>query len=354
MAHLAVSLAQLGCKVTYVAESEMTADRTDQGWKAPELPGVKLEWASSDMAVRQLIQAAAPDSIHVCQGVRANGRVAVAQRVLTERGLRQWVVMETVDDSGWRGIVKRLEYGRLFRAQRNILQGVLTMGHQTADWVAARGVPSQRIFPFAYFLPKSPLTPRHLNRTHGPFRFLFVGRMITLKRVDWLINSLAALKCDSFELWLVGGGEDEPALRELANQNLDSRVRWLGSFPMLQVPSIMAQADCLVLPSIHDGWGAVASEALMVGTPVICSDACGVAGVVRASGVGGVFPVNNSAALHTLLDAQLTKGIVDYAARSSLKEWASCIGADAGAKYLQKILISPPEHQYKKIISPWE
>jgi hypothetical protein len=66
-----------------------------------------------------------------------------------------------------------------------------------------------------------------------------------------------------------------------------------GSYLSTEVPRAMAQADCLVLPSIHDGWGAVASESLMVGTPVVCSDACGVAGVVQASGVGGVFPVKD-------------------------------------------------------------
>lgn len=52
----------------------------------------------------------------------------------------------------------------------------------------------------------------------------------------------------------------------------------------------MARADVLVLPSWHDGWGAVVSEALMAGTPAIASDACGSAGVVRASGVGGGVP----------------------------------------------------------------
>ena len=43
----------------------------------------------------------------------------------------------------------------------------------------------------------------------------------------------------------------------------------------------MAAADVLVLPSRFDGWGAVVNEALMVGTPVICSDRCGASDVIE-------------------------------------------------------------------------
>ena len=74
-----------------------------------------------------------------------------------------------------------------------------------------------------------------------------------------------------------------PAWESLAASLLPNRVQWFGKFPMSEVAKKMADADCLVLPSLHDGWGAVVSEALIAGTPVICSDACGSAGVVEAS-----------------------------------------------------------------------
>lgn len=353
MAPLAAALARLGCKVTYVAERTMSDDRAADGWAAPELPGVNLEFACDDVAVQRLVQSAAADSIHICQGIRANKLVAVAQRALSARSLQQWVVMETVDDSGFRGIVKRFEYGRLLKARRNCLEGVLATGYRTANWVVARGVPSQSVFPFAYFLPAPTLVAETTPRPSGPFRFIYVGRMISSKRVDWLIDALATLEEGSFELWLVGTGNVEPELRELARNILGSHVRWFGGLPIAQVQSVMAQADCLVLPSVHDGWGAVVSESLMVGTPAICSDACGVAGVVKASGMGGVFSAKDRLALQKILAAQLGKGIVCEATRTKLKNWASCLGCDAGAKYLQRILMSRMDPQCSKVVPPW-
>jgi glycosyltransferase involved in cell wall biosynthesis len=353
MADLAVALARRGCKVTYVTQQAMSDDRARQGWTAPALSGVALQLADSNEAVQRLVQLAPADSIHICQGVRANGPVGLAQIAMAQRGLRQWVVMETVNDSGWRGVLKRMEYSRIFRARGKSLQGVLAAGHRTAVWVVARGMPADRVYPFAYFLPDQIAPAAQVKRKPGPFRFVFAGQLIPRKRVEWLVNALAGLTAQPFELWVVGAGPEEPALRTLAAGKLGNRVRWLGQLSLPDVPAVMAQADCLVLPSIHDGWGAVASEALMVGTPVVCSDACGVAGVVTASGAGGVFPANDRAAFQKLLGVQLAAGIVDADGRRALKEWASCLGSGAGAEYLQQILTSPADHQSGKAVAPW-
>lgn len=353
MAGLAVALARRGCKVTYVAEQAMSADRAQQGWAVPVLPGVDLVYAASGSTIAALVSKAPVDSVHICQGIRANGQVATAQRALSARGLQQWVVMETVNDAGWYGTLKRAGYGRLFHARRTSLQGVLATGHRTADWVAARGMPADRVYPFAYFLRDDKMPAADGQRKAGPFRFVFAGQLIRRKRIDWLVNALAGLTDQAFELWIVGTGPEEPALRTLAARKLGNRVRWLGQLPLSEVPAVMAQEDCLVLPSVHDGWGAVASEALMTGTPVVCSDACGVAGAVQASGAGGVFPVNDGAALAHLLADQLAHGTVTDEARRQLAAWASCLGAIDGAGYLLEILAYQTTGQGRRPVAPW-
>lgn len=353
MSYLAISLARLGCKVTYVVERDMTTDRADQGWSAPELPGVDLVYADNSEATHLLVSKAPEDSVHICQGIRSNGLVAVAQRALSARGMQQWIVMETVKDSGWKGVIKRLEYGRLFRVRRNTLQGVLATGHRTSDWVAARGMPADRVYPFAYFLPACHAPMAESVRKPGPFRFVFAGQLIPRKRVDWLVKALAGLTDQAFELWIVGAGTDEAVLRGLTTRKLGDRVRWLGVLPSPEVPTVMAQADCLVLPSVHDGWGAVVSEALMVGTPVICSAACGAAGVVQASGFGGVFPRNSGDELQARLDEQLQSGPIDMADRIRLASWATALGAEAGARYLINILDYAANGGYRPM-PPWQ
>ncbi len=352
MAGFAVALVQRGCAVTYVAEQPMSPDRVKLGWTAPLLPCVDLIYVDRQRAVDALVRKAPAEAIHICQGVRANGLVETAQRVLTERGSRQWVVMETVNDAIWYGPIKRTEYSRLFHAKRASLQGVLATGHRTPAWVSARGMPADCVFPFAYFLADNKLAHAK-QRDPGPYRFIFVGQLIPRKRVDWLIKALASLKGKSFELWVVGDGAEQSTLTTLGATVLRDQVRWLGQLPLAQVPAVMEKADCLVLPSVHDGWGAVASEALMAGTPVVCSDACGVAGAVQASGRGGVFPADDRKALTRLLDSQLGLGVVTAEARVQLAEWATCLGADAGARYLMQILEYKANPTGVRPVPPW-
>lgn len=352
MAGLAVALARRGCKVTYAAEENMSADRAQQGWAVPVLPGVDLVYGASQLAVQSLVRNAPPESVHICQGVRSNGLVASAQRALAARGLRQWVVMETVNDAGWIGCLKRAEYRRLFYARAAALQGVLATGYRTADWVAARGMRANQVYPFAYFLPDGDVPSAVCQREPGPFRFVFAGQLIPRKRVDWLISALAGLTQQAFELWIVGTGPQEPALRALAGSGLGDRVRWMGQLPLTDVPAVLAQADCLVLPSVHDGWGAVVSEALMAGTPVICSDACGAAGVVRASGLGGVFGSADRAALACLLEQALGNGPLPLAESAALAGWAGCLGGRAGADYLMQIL-DHTDGRSARPLPPW-
>ena len=266
----------------------MSEDRRNLGWTAPRISGVNVLYARDANDVARYAERADSASIHLCQGIRANGLVAQAQRKLAQRGLQQWVLMETVDDHGALGFIKRPWYFALFRWHRSRIGGVLATGHRTADWVVARGVPSTRVFEFAYFLDEPPPLPTSAE-SGAAFRFLFVGQFVDRKRLPLLISTLAKIHDAEFELKVIGIGPREDKWRAFADRMLPRRVDWVGPLPAERIPSAMADADCLVLPSRHDGWGAVVSEALMAGTQVICSDSCGAAGVVRASGVGGVF-----------------------------------------------------------------
>ena len=147
--------------------------------------------------------------------------------------------------------------------------------------------------PFAYFL-KEPDTKYLLeqnprNNKNRPFRFIFVGQLIKLKRVDHLLKGLKDLKNKNIELWIVGNGPEKKRLEALANFLLPKKVRWLGVLSINKIPDVLSQVDCLVLPSRYDGWGAVVTESLMVGTPVICSNKCGSSIIVQASKVDMYF-----------------------------------------------------------------
>lgn len=340
MGVLAAALVRQAARVIYVAQSVMSADRAAQGWQPPELPGVDVRQVSTDADIQSLVAQAPAYAVHVCEGIRANGLVRAAQAALARRGRSFWVVMETVDDVGARGLAKRALYRWLFWRNRQLVQGVLSIGQQTPAWLLARGVPADKIFPFTYFLlDAAPITLPPVVDEADTICILFVGQLIERKRVDLLIAALAQLWIAQphFMLQIIGAGPLERTLRAQAEQLMPQQVQWLGQLSMPEVRHRMAEADCLVLPSRHDGWGAVVSEALMAGTPAICSDHCGAAEVVLASGTGGVFASGDLTELATLLAARLTRGRQTAAERADLARWAQSLGAEAGACYLLEI-----------------
>ena len=287
MAYLAEALSRHGHQVTYIAEVSLAEDRADLGWQLPDLEGVELHYATNTKEAKAMVAGAAPETVHLTQGLRSNGNVASAQNIIRSSGQRHFVLMETVCERGILGFVKPVLYQLLLRRWGHDLEGILAIGVETPRWLGRIAPKHLKIFPFAYFLDeKDDLPP---NTDASRFRFIFVGALIHRKRVDFLFHMLAVLSDNDFELEVVGDGPLRANLEVLAGQILPGRVSFSGVLPISDIPRHMASADCLVLPSSHDGWGAVVSEALMAGTPVICSAACGSRNVVHASGVGGVF-----------------------------------------------------------------
>lgn len=105
---------------------------------------------------------------------------------------------------------------------------------------------------------------------HGPeFRFVSVGRLAKQKNHELLLRAFAQLS-GGCKLWVLGAGELESRLRDLARRlRVDSRVEWLG-FVENPFPYIRS-ADCLVLSSNAEGLPNVLIEAMALGTPVIAT-----------------------------------------------------------------------------------
>ncbi|MBU0766861.1 glycosyltransferase family 4 protein [Patescibacteria group bacterium] len=99
-----------------------------------------------------------------------------------------------------------------------------------------------------------------------------ISRLTPDKGVDLLIEAVKELP--NVQLTIVGTGRDEKAIKQkTSNQKLVTiipRVEDLGNF--------YNSLDVLVLPSReHDPFGLVAAEAMMLGVPVVVTDACGIA-----------------------------------------------------------------------------
>jgi len=344
-------MAAHGYEACYVVHAETYAYRQTEGWVKPDLPGVEILLAQNASQISDIITQSSPDDIHICVGIRGNFHVQTVVSTLRTAGRRFVVFMETIDERNPLSILKRPLYRKLFWENGTQLEAVLAAGAYTPTWVAARGVPAANIFEFAYFLNK----PRALNASSHPttsgVKLLFVGSLIARKRVGLIIEALPSLPSD-VTLDIVGDGPLRAELAGQAEACAPGRVIFHGIRPMPEIAEFMASADCLVLPSDHDGWGAVVSEAMLAGTPVVCSDRCGANIVVRASGRGQVFQAFAKNACTEALRTQVSAGPISALERTALSSWAKCLAAPEGASYLDRI-IKHLRGEAPRPLSPW-
>ncbi len=341
MAGLAKALAFQGNKVIYVAAQSISVDRTSQGWVQPDTQGLRLELVNNTDDAIFLAKSFSSEAIHLAGGLRGNGYISQVIKALSQQHARWGVIMETIDERFALAPIKRLVYSRKLCNISTRPDFVLAIGSAMPKWVADRGYPEDMIFSFAYFLSPSLIQSISVNINPIVFQIGFIGRLISLKRLDILIDALSGFGSKRYELNIVGAGPLQKKIMRMAEKKLgNDRIRMYGQLSMADVRCLVGSFDCLVLPSDADGWGAVVSEALMAGTPAICSDACGSAVAVGASGFGGIFPRGNLLALRELLSKQIDAGRISTEKRRKISDWAECLGSEAGARYLSNVINS--------------
>ncbi len=116
----------------------------------------------------------------------------------------------------------------------------------------------------------------------------FVGRFDEPKNEDWMLDLAQAAKEKrpdlNLHVVLTGGGPHEAAVRQrVARQSLEARVTVLGYVDPLPV---YQACDCLMLPSLREGFSYVGVEAMSVGRPMFRTRTAGTAEMI-VEGVTG-------------------------------------------------------------------
>jgi len=122
---------------------------------------------------------------------------------------------------------------------------------------------------------------------------LYLGRIHQIKGLELLVKAFANLCRESDGAELVIAGPDDGYLASLkkliADWGINDRILLTGPLYGRDKLEAYIDADVYVLPSSYEIFGTTVLEALACGTPVICSEACGLAEVIDGQ-VGLVVP----------------------------------------------------------------
>ena len=132
--------------------------------------------------------------------------------------------------------------------------------------------------------------------SEGPPRFVFLGNIIPVKRLDLAIKAFVPLADQAvLEIW----GGCPRTQRKALRQTLAPypHISYRGPYQRPDLPRILAGATALVMCSDFENYPLVARESLMLGVPVIASRAGGLPEIIHHGQNGLLFPSGDAEAL---------------------------------------------------------
>ena len=142
---------------------------------------------------------------------------------------------------------------------------------------------------------------------------LLLQALENLSALNWTLHCVGSLTRDTAAVAAAQAQSQRPGLA--------GRVRWHGEVTAAALQTHYANADLLVLPSLHEGYGMAVAEALAAGLPVLASSAGALAQTLPPQ-AGWQVPPGDVPALQAALQTLMT----DAALRARLAAGAAAAG----------------------------
>jgi glycosyltransferase involved in cell wall biosynthesis len=195
-------------------------------------------------------------------------------------------------------------YGRQMIEQASAL---IATSVQEVEELADGGVPRDKIVlrrngverPSSW--PERGTFRQGLGIGKGAKVILFLGRLSVKKSPEMLLQAFASLAAGGdTNLHLVFAGPDEGGMKtrlmgKAAELGVGSQVQFTGAVFGEAKWGAYREADVFVLPSQNENFGNTAAESVAAGTPVVVTEQCGIAPLLR--NVAGLVVPHETAAL---------------------------------------------------------
>jgi glycosyltransferase involved in cell wall biosynthesis len=174
-----------------------------------------------------------------------------------------------------------------------------------------------------------------------------VARLVPVKGVRYLLEAVPAIRAavPGARVVFVGDGPLREEMEQAARaQGLDGAAVFMGLRD--DVPALLPRFDVAVLPSLNEGQGRAAVEALAAGVPVVASRVSGLQDVVQDGATGRLVAPGDAGAL-----AQAVIGLLrDPALRRSMSARARA----SVAAYDVRVMIKRLDDLYRRLLAAVE
>ena len=191
------------------------------------------------------------------------------------------------------------------------------------------------------FAPASPEALVEFRRSKGlPDQFLlYVGTLEPRKNVDTLVRAYSLLQAQGLRGWplVIAGGRGwmfDDIFAEVERNDLVEQVQFAGYVPLDELPLWYGAASVFVYPSLYEGFGLPALEAMACGTPVVVSNTSSLPEVVGDAGAQ-VDPRNTAELAETLAEILQSSPKRQQMAAAGLKRAASFTWDKAAGQIVQ-------------------
>jgi glycosyltransferase involved in cell wall biosynthesis len=274
---------------------------------------------------------------------------------------RHWKLPHVVEPIGmFLPIVRNLWLKRIYHSVlgRKMLRDasfLVATSPQEVEELVSAGEPREKIF-----LRRNGVEVPAALPERGKFRashaisqaakvVLFLGRLSAKKSPDLLLDAFAKLPVAGARnnTILVFAGPDERGMKAQLSQmagRLGVAPQVLFCGPLFNAAKWEAyrDADVFVLPSQNENFGNTAAEATASGTPVVITEACGIAPLL--AGVSGLVVPHNAEAMSRAIARVLTEPELRAQLSAGCKEATSRLGWEEPAQEMESL--------YRQLVDP--
>lgn len=334
-------------EVVVIVGETVSDERKKMGWQIDSFEGLdkcRVYISPHDDILKSLLNERTEDSYHLFSGIRANAFVFKCLCLSMKYKLHRGMITERPNTYNFKWNIingkpywmHRLRFFFQDRKYAKTMEYVFAIGSGAETYFKSLGL-RWKVHPFCY-------CTKYLSGYSNVFlstpQYIFVGSLSIRKNPISIVRAYSHCNCGNVK-FLGDGKLKHKLLKEIEKNHSQKHIDLIGTIPQHEIPLYLYDSDVLILPSLHDGWGAVVNEALHSGCFVICSDACGSCSLLKNnSKLGLVFKAGNDIALADCM-SYVNKHLKEIrSSREYRVKWAeNHIGGRVVAKYFIDCLL---------------